>query len=103
MTLQAGVRYRRPAVPALTAYPLSARIVLPYLLAAFPDGAAYQSRWLYQFTVGQSFRLRPEQRARLLSAIQECFGSEARPRALLRRASADPIARRMLRDAEDHP
>jgi hypothetical protein len=35
--------------------------------------------------------------------IQENFGPDASPLALLRHASEDPIAQRMLRDAEAQP
>lgn len=103
MACQDGGRRQRPAAPALTAHPLGARIVLPYLLAALPEGGSPQARWLYQFASGQGYRLQPGYRARLLSAIQERFGPDAPLTVLLRHASEDPIAQRMLREVEQRP
>ncbi|GIF73321.1 hypothetical protein Asi02nite_28390 [Asanoa siamensis] len=80
---------------------LNVRVMLPYLLARRTDERAPHIRWLYQFAVGQGYRLPPGEQQRLRSAIEERCGRGAAPIELLRLATDDPVAQRMLRDAED--
>ena len=91
--------WQRPTAPALTAHALSARVILPYLLSE-AAGESPRLRWLYQFLRGQGYRLPPPERQRLRLAIDEYCGVGAEPIELLRRATDDPIAQRMLRDLE---
>jgi hypothetical protein len=98
MTLRGGT-WEKPAAPALTVHLLSIRVVLPYLLAALPEERTPHLRWLYQFTIGQGYRLPPADRRRLFSAIEEHCGPGTDPVDLLARASStDPVARQLLRD-----
>jgi hypothetical protein len=96
MRYEAGA-YRRPVTPALTTHLLSARVVLPYLLAALPAERGPRPRWLHQFAVGQGYRLPPGERRRLFAAIEDHRGPGAEPAALPSRAHDDPIARRRTR------
>jgi hypothetical protein len=96
-----GDVWQRPAAPALTVHALSVRVVLPYLIASRTDEGGPHTRWLYQFAVGQGYRLTPREQQRLRSAIEDRCGAGAAPIALLRLAAEDPVAQRMLHDAEN--
>jgi hypothetical protein len=52
--------YDRPIDYALSTYPLTSRVVIPYLCAARPQGDGRSLRWLYQCLIGLSCRLPPE-------------------------------------------
>ncbi len=88
--------WRRPAGFALTSHLLSTRVVLPYLLTALPESRTPDVRWLYQYALGQMYRLPPAESRRLRSAIEEHCGS-ADLTGLLRCVPADPVAQRWLR------
>jgi hypothetical protein len=92
--------WQRPVEPALTAHALSVRVVLPFLLTAPVDESDPRLRWLYQFTVGQGYRLPPHKRHQLWAVIEDRCGVGAAPIELLRHATGDQLAQRMLRDAE---
>jgi hypothetical protein len=92
--------WHRPVAPALTAHPISARITLPYLLSSISSPDSRHLRWMYQFTVGQSYRLPPRERQRWQQALEALCGPGEAPIELLRRAQDDALARRMLRDAD---
>lgn len=98
MTLRDG-RWERPAEPALTVHPIATRVLLPYLVNGLLDQHGRHLRWVYQFTVGQGYRLPPREQEHLTAAIEARCGPGAPPIALLHRAD-DAEARRMLRDAE---
>ncbi len=93
--------WHRPVAPALTTHPITARITLPYLESSVSNPDARHLRWMYQFTVGQSYRLPPSERQRWQQALETLCGPGVAPIELLRRAQGDALARRMLRDVED--
>ncbi|MGW3811443.1 hypothetical protein [Micromonospora sp. NPDC005113] len=93
-------RPERPAEFALTVHPITAWILLPYLTTGLPSGDGRHLRWTYQFAVGQGYRLPPRQRHQLRAAIDARCGTDAAPIDLLRYASDDAAAVRMLRNAE---
>jgi len=99
-----GLTYRnggwqRPVEFALTSHSLIVGVVLPYLLAVSGRGRGRGPgrRWLYQFLVGQSYRLPPAEHRRLRLILEDRYGTGAQPVDVLRvAADHDPVARRML-------
>ncbi|MGN9804984.1 hypothetical protein [Micromonospora sp. L32] len=95
-----NARWERPAELALTVHPIVVRVLLPYLIDGLHEQDGPHLRWMYQFAVGQSYRLPPRERHQMTAAIEARCGLAAPPIALLQHAADDPRARRMLRDAE---
>jgi hypothetical protein len=94
--------WQRPVEFALTLHPLTVGVTLPYLLVVSGRGHGPGHRWLYQFLVGQSYRLPPEKRQRLRLILEDRYGTGAQPVDVLRvAADHDPIARRMLDHLDD--
>ncbi|GAA4946942.1 hypothetical protein [Actinoplanes utahensis] len=96
-----GRRWERPVEPALTFHPISSGVVLPYLVGGLRREERQPLRWTYQFAVGQLDRLLPVERDELRSAIADRCGPDAALIDLLRHATGDSRAMRMLRDIQD--
>jgi hypothetical protein len=92
-------RWERPVEPALTVHPIAVRALLPYLISGLSAGDGRHLRWVYQFAVGQAYRLPPRERQQLRAAIEARCGIGEPPVALLRHAGNDALARRLLNDA----
>jgi hypothetical protein len=99
LTSRAG-RWERPVEPALTFYPISAGVLLPYLIRGLRHESGRHLRWSYQFTVGQLYRLPPAEQDQLRLAIEVRCGPGEPPIELLRHAADDPRAVRMLRETQ---
>lgn len=94
--------WQRPVEFALTSHALTVGVVLPYLLAVSGRGHGPGRRWLYQFLVGQSYRLPPEEHQRVRIILEDRYGAGAQPVDVLRvAADHDPVARRMLAHLDD--
>jgi hypothetical protein len=96
-----GDRWERPVESALTVHPIALRVVLPYLLDKVADDHGRHLRWVYQFAVGQGYRLPPPAQRQLWSAIEARSGPGAAPIDLLRHAVDDPVAQRILNDSDE--
>jgi hypothetical protein len=95
-------RWQRPVEFALTSHSLIVGVVLPYLLVVSDRGHGPGRRWLYQFLVGQSYRLPPQEHQRLRLILDDRYGAGAQPVDVLRLAADhDPVARRMLQHLDD--
>jgi hypothetical protein len=93
MSLRDG-QWERPAEPALTIHPISARVLLPYLISRLADQNGRRLRWMYQFAVGQAYRLPPREQQQLHLAVEARCGPGAPLTALLQHAGDDALTRR---------
>lgn len=100
LSLQDG-QYYRPIEYALSVNTLTSRVVVPHVLRGCDDGDSRTLRWLWQCIVGLGFRLQPDVRSDLDTALRTICGPQATPVDALRRAAvADERARTWLRDLE---
>lgn len=86
----------KPARFALLKHPLTGRVLLPSLLSWFAEDPRRYARWLYEFALGQGYRLPLADKAQL-DAVTRQYMEEGSLRPLLELGQdVDHRAKRML-------